>query len=139
MYAAECWSLTERDEARSRKFKIHWARLDAFDMRCQREILRIMWSQHITNRYVRFLTKQPVLSNTIRKRRLQWFGHLQHMDNNRIPKRLYQWKPTHGKCRSARPRTTWKHVIQRDLSSRASGISSFLAFPFINYVLPFNQ
>ena len=105
LYAAECWSLTERDEAR----------LDAFDMRCQRKILRIVWSQHITNKYVRSLTKQPVLSNTIRKRRLQWFGHLQRMDNNRIPKRLYQWTPTHGKRRPGRPRTTWKNVIQRDL------------------------
>ena len=105
LYAAECWSLTERDEAR----------LDAFDMRCQRKILRIAWTQHITNKYVRSLTKQPVLSNTIRKRRLQWFGHLQRMDSNRIPKRLYQWTPTHGKRRCGRPRTTWKNVIQRDL------------------------
>ena len=55
LYAAECWSLTERDEAR----------LDAFDMRCRRKILRIVWSQHITNKYVHSLTKQPVLSNTI--------------------------------------------------------------------------
>ena len=31
LYAAECWTLTERDEAR----------LDAFDMRCQRKILRV--------------------------------------------------------------------------------------------------
>ena len=30
LYAAECWNLTERDETR----------LDAFDMRCQRKILR---------------------------------------------------------------------------------------------------
>ena len=64
---------------------------------------------------MRSLTKQPVLSNTIRKRRLQWFGHLQPMDNNRIPKRLYQWTQTHGKRRSGCPRTTWKNVIQNDL------------------------
>ena len=61
LYAAECWNLTERDEAR----------LDAFDMRCQRKIMGIAWSQRMTNKYVRFLTKQLVLSNTIRKRRLQ--------------------------------------------------------------------
>ncbi|XP_072039784.1 uncharacterized protein [Amphiura filiformis] len=33
LYAAECWTLTERDEAR----------LDAFDMRCQRKILRVIY------------------------------------------------------------------------------------------------
>ena len=67
---------------------------------------------------VRSMTKQPVLS-TIRKRRLQCFGHPKRMDNNRIPKRLYQWTPTHGKRRSGRlrsSRTTWKNVIiKRDL------------------------
>ena len=42
LYAAECWSLTERDEAR----------LDAFDMRCQRKLLQIVWSQRITNKYI---------------------------------------------------------------------------------------
>ena len=41
LYGAECWSLTERDEAR----------LDASDMRCQRKILRITWLQHKTNHY----------------------------------------------------------------------------------------
>ena len=68
-----------------------------------------------SNKCVHSLTKQPALSNNIRKHRLQWFGHLQRMDNNRIPKRLYQWTPTHGKLRSGRRRTTWKNVIQRDL------------------------
>ena len=61
LYAAECWSLTERDEAR----------LDAFDMRCQRKILRIKWSQHVTNKHIRSVTKQPQLTNLIRNRRLK--------------------------------------------------------------------
>ena len=61
LYADECWSLTERNEAR----------LDAFDMRCQKKILHIACSQHISNKILHFLTKQPVLSNTIRKCRLQ--------------------------------------------------------------------
>ena len=52
LYAAECLSLTERDEAR----------LDAFDMRCQRKILRIKWTQHTTNKQVRTLTNQPPLT-----------------------------------------------------------------------------
>ena len=49
LYAAECWTLTERDEAR----------LDAFDMRCQRKILKIVWFQHISNDNIRSRTKQP--------------------------------------------------------------------------------
>ena len=107
LYGAECWSLTERDEAR----------LDAFDMRCQRKILRITWLQHKTNHYVRSLTKQPQLTNIIRNRRLKWFGHVLRMDPGRIPRTLYLWKPTHGKRKRGRPRTMWKDVIQRDLKT----------------------
>ncbi|XP_072041140.1 uncharacterized protein [Amphiura filiformis] len=76
LHAAECWTLTERDEAR----------LDAFDMRCQRKILRVIWSQHISNSCIRSKTKQPQLTSVIRKRRLQWFGHLQRMDGDRTPR-----------------------------------------------------
>ncbi|XP_072037001.1 uncharacterized protein [Amphiura filiformis] len=79
LYAAECWTLTERDEAR----------LDAFDMQCQHKILRVIWSQHIPNSHIRSKTKQPQLTSVIWKRRLQWFGYLQRMDKDRIPKRLY--------------------------------------------------
>ena len=106
LYAAECWTLTERDEAR----------LDAFDMRCQRKILRVRWSQHISNNCIRSKTKQPQLTSVIRKRRLQWFGHLQRMNQDRIPKRLYLWKPTHGRCKPGRPKTSWRDVIHRDIS-----------------------
>ena len=52
-YACECWTLTERNEAR----------LDAFNMRCQRKILQVVWSQH-TNSSVRLGIAGLV----------QWFG-----------------------------------------------------------------
>ena len=95
LYAAECWTLTERDEAR----------LDAFDMRCQSKILKIVWFQHTSNDNIRSRTKQPQLTSVIRKRRLKWFGHVQRMDASRIPRRLYSWNPTHGR-RRGQPRTT---------------------------------
>ena len=49
MYAYECWTLTERDEAR----------LDVFNIRCQHKILQVLWSQQITNSSIRSRTKQP--------------------------------------------------------------------------------
>ena len=59
-YACECWTLIEHDEAS----------LNVFDMRCQRSILRVIWSQHITNSSMRSRTKQPQLTAVIRKHRL---------------------------------------------------------------------
>ena len=79
LYGAECWTLKPTDEGR----------LDAFDMRCQRKILKIRWSQHIRNLDIRIKTNQPQLTKTIRKRRMQWFGHIQRMNASRLPLRLY--------------------------------------------------
>ena len=64
---------------------------------------------------------QPQLSNVIKKRRLQWFGHLQRMDVTRLPLKLYRWIPYHGKRKPGRSRTTWKDVIKRDLDSLMTG------------------
>jgi len=38
------------------------------------------------------------------------------MENDRIPKQLYLWKPTHGRRKPGRPRTSWRDVIQRDIT-----------------------
>ncbi|XP_072048928.1 uncharacterized protein [Amphiura filiformis] len=84
LYASECWTLTERDESR----------LDTVD-------LRIKWTQHITNDFIRSLTKQQKLTTIIKKRHLQWFGHLLRMDESRIPRKLYFWNPTPGRPRSS--------------------------------------
>ena len=87
LYGAECWTLKDRDEKR----------LDAFDMRCQRKILKIKWFQHIRNQDIRDKTNQPQLTKVIRKRRLPWFGHVQRMEKARLPLTLYGWTPTHGR------------------------------------------
>ena len=82
--------------------------------------LKIRWSQHawhVKNIDIRKETNQPKLSNIIRNRPLQWFGHLQRMDAIRLPLKLHQWIPYHGQRNPGRPRTTWKDVIRRDLES----------------------
>ena len=36
--------------------------------------------------------KKPTIIETIRLNRLRWFGRVQRMEENRIPKRVLQWK-----------------------------------------------
>ena len=112
-YGAECWTLKDKDENR----------LDAFDMQCQTKILKIRWSQHVRNIDIHRKTNQPQLTNIIKKRRLQWFGHLQRMDASRLTLRLYQWNPNHRQRKPGRPRTTWKDDIRNDLDSLMIGWS----------------
>ena len=46
-------------------------RLDAFDMRCQRRLLRVFWQQHICNQSIRERSKQPTASSLLQQHRLR--------------------------------------------------------------------
>jgi hypothetical protein len=48
----------------------------------------------LTNKEINAILKKPAITETIRLRRLHWFGHLHRVEENRIPKRvLYMnWK-----------------------------------------------
>jgi len=42
----------------------------------------------LTNKEIYASVKNPILIETIRLNRLRWFGHVQRMEENRIPKRI---------------------------------------------------
>ena len=93
LYGSEAWATTLADRRR----------LDVFDMRCQRRLLRVFWQQHISNYSIRERTKQPTASSLLRQRRLRWFGHLHRMPARRV----YEFNPNiHGwKRPRGRPKT----------------------------------
>jgi len=70
LYGAETWSMTL---TLSRK-------IDALDNWCLRRILNIHWSELVANDEIRSRTGQPLLSDTVRSRRLSFFGHLLRAD-----------------------------------------------------------
>jgi len=41
----------------------------------------------VTNKEIYAVAKKPTITETIRLNRLCWFGHVQRMEENRIPKR----------------------------------------------------
>jgi len=42
----------------------------------------------LTNKEIYTSVKKPIITETIRLNRLRWFGHVQRMEENRIPKRV---------------------------------------------------
>ena len=42
----------------------------------------------LTNKEIYARVKKPAIKKTIRLNRLHWFGHVQRMEKNRIPKRI---------------------------------------------------
>ena len=56
-------------------------RMDGFDSRNLRRILKIRWQDKIRTAAIREVTGQCPVSILLQKRRLTWYGHLTRMDN----------------------------------------------------------
>ena len=77
MYQALVMSVLLYD-AQTWKFVLRKKTLEAFHMKCRRQILRIRWSQPVTNVEVAAQTGLPPVMDFIRRRRLSegLFGHI---------------------------------------------------------------
>ena len=106
LYNSELWAVT-KTIAKS---------IDGFHRRQLRYALNIQWPNKISNDEVYKRTKAIPWSETIRKRRLSWLGHLM-----RLPKEtpaqiaLTEALKPSQKYRG-RPRATWLEVIKKDLN-----------------------
>jgi len=67
----------------------------------------------LTNKEIYASIKKPTIIETIRLNRLRWFGHVQRMDENRIPKKvLYMnWEATRLRDR---PGNRWQDEVRED-------------------------
>jgi len=57
--------------------------------------------------------KKSTIIETIRLNRLRWFGHLQRMEENRIPKRVLYMNLGTTRLRG-RPRNRWQYEVRED-------------------------
>ncbi|KAI4787141.1 hypothetical protein KUCAC02_029076 [Chaenocephalus aceratus] len=73
---SEAWSTYAR----------HERALNAFHMRCLRNILGITWRDKVTNEAVLARTGSKSMFQTLKIRRLRWLGHLRRMPDGRLPK-----------------------------------------------------
>ena len=75
----------------------------------EKENWRILISKEI---YVS--VKQPTMTETIMLNRLRWFGHVQRMEENRIPKRVLYMNLETTILRG-RPRYRWQDEVREDV------------------------
>ena len=75
-------------------------------------MVKICW-RILTNKEIYASVKKPTIIETIRLNRLRWFGHVQRMEENRIPKRvLYMYLGT-IRLRGG-PRNRWQDEVRED-------------------------
>jgi hypothetical protein len=67
----------------------------------------------LTNKEIYARVKKPTIIETIRLNRLHWFGHVQRMEDNRIPKRLLNMNLGTKRLRR-RPRNRWQDEVRED-------------------------
>jgi hypothetical protein len=106
--ASETSTLTKRDRKQ----------LNIFEMKVNRRILGLVYDNEkenwriLTNKEIYAIVKKPTITETVRLQRLRWFGHVQRIEENRIPKRvLYMNLETRLR---GRPRNRWQDEVRED-------------------------
>jgi hypothetical protein len=67
----------------------------------------------LTNKEIYAIVKKPTITQTIRLHRLHWFGHVQRMEENRIPKRVFYMNLESTRPRGI-PRNRWQDEVRDD-------------------------
>ena len=107
-YGAEAWTLTKKEEQALLIF--------------ERNIFRRMYGPNYengewksrTNRELEELSKGENTVKWIKGQRISWLGHLERMEEDRIPKKIFT-QEVEGTRRRGRPRKRWKEEVERDL------------------------
>ena len=107
-YGAEVWTLTKKEEQALLVFG--------------RKIFRRIYSPKYengewkirTNRELEEISKGENIVKWIKGQRISWLGHLERMEEDRMPKKIFT-QELEGTKRRGRPRKGWKDEVERDL------------------------
>jgi hypothetical protein len=61
--------------------------------------------------------RKPDIIDIIEKKRLQWYGHVKRMPEERVPELIMDWIPR-GRRKRGHPRKTWKEGVQVAMTTR---------------------
>jgi hypothetical protein len=79
--------------------------------------LRVTYFVYVISRPIYARVKKPAIIETIKLNRLRWFGHVQRMEENRIPKRVLYVNFRTTRLRG-RPRNRWQDEVRGWTKSR---------------------
>ena len=85
------------------------AKLNSTEMDFWRRSARISRKDKIRNNIIK--QKMNVTIDDIKTKQLQWYGHVQRMEERRLPKEVMKWRPP-GRRKRGRPKLTWTEGIR---------------------------
>ena len=84
--------------------------LQVFVNKCLRQILQIRWPKKISNSELWIRTGPSSITNTIKKWKWGWIGHILRRTKSNITRQALDWKHQ-SKIKRDRPTTTWIRTI----------------------------
>jgi hypothetical protein len=60
---------------------------------------------------------EVTLTDTVEAKHLKWHGHMKRVEEDRLPKKIYEWTPIERKKRG-RPRNTCKKKAKQAMDGR---------------------
>ena len=108
LYGAETWRLTENNKRR----------VEATEMDVLRRCCRISRKDRIRNVTVRQqIGLEETVIKEIEQNQLTWYGHVQRMAEERLPKIALKWMPKQKRARG-RPKKNWMEEIKKAMNER---------------------
>jgi hypothetical protein len=103
-YGAEIWTMTKKEKQALLIF--------------ERKIFRRIYGPKYEDRKWKIRTNRELENfdkgENIKGQRISWLGHLERMEEDRMPKKIFT-QEKEGPRRRGRPRKGWREEVERDL------------------------
>ena len=100
-------------------------KLSVYMMRQLRQIVNISWWQYISNAKILEMTALLSIYDILIGRCLRWTGHVNRLENTRLPKLILYSQLTEGTRGIGRPKLRYKDTIKRNLKDRKIPLGSW--------------
>ncbi len=108
LYGAEMWPLTKRHRDRIRSVELGFMRRSLQIRRLDTIRNEVVWER---------AGVQTTITRRLENKVLQWYGHVQRMQNERWPNQILNWIPERRRRRGS-PVLTWKAYMQEVMDEK---------------------
>ena len=98
-------------------YRHHLRLLERFHQRCLRIILKIHWSDYVSNVEVLEQAEITSIEAILLKSQLRWTGHVSRMDNHRLPKIALCGELSTGHRNRGAPKKRYKDSLKKSLGA----------------------
>ena len=115
LYSSETYTL----------YRGHIRKLETVQQRHLRRIMKIRWSDHVSNIEVLKRANMDSIESVLATSQLRWTGHVLRMREDRIPRMLLYGELENGSRRVGGQKLRYKDVIKRHLKEMEIDVSSW--------------